>query len=197
MNDNYYEESVSTESSKKHRVLKIQLFVFFVIFLVAALMCYIVAASQKAATGSSATKGENAFFTFYLIVAIFFTVFAVLALFLSKRMIYSYDYTYVSGSVHIAKVINNARRKKIDEIDCKKIIKIGRVDSEGFYSTQSGGGAVKTIKCFADKKNIENQVYILTNSTEGRVMYLIECSDTLLSYIVGFTGKTVLAEDFE
>ena len=48
-----------------------------------------------------------------------------------------------------------------------------------------------------DKKNIENQAYILINSTEGRIMYLLECSDTLLSYIVGFTGKTVLAEDFE
>lgn len=197
MNDNYYEESVSTENSKKHRVLKIQLFVFFVIFLAVALLCYIVAASQKAATGSGATKQENVFFIFYLVVAIFFTGFAVLALFLSKRMIYSYDYIYVSGSVHIAKVINNARRKRIDEIDCKKIIKIGRVDSDGFYSMQSSGGVVKTIKCFADKKNIENQAYILINSTEGRIMYLLECSDTLLSYIVGFTGKTVLAEDFE
>lgn len=197
MNESFYEESVSTENNRKRKLLKTQFKVFFIVFLVVAVVCYIIAASQNSAMSGEKNKEAMGFFIFYLVVAIMSTLMSVLFLILSMRMIFSYDYTYVSGSLSIAKIINNARRKKIADIDCRKILSIGRVGSDSFYTQQESAGISQTVKCYADKNNDENHIYLLVNSNAGKTMYLLECSDSLVSCILNFTGNSVLAKDFE
>ena len=82
---------------------------------------------------------------FYLIPLILFFLSGFLFGRFKNKSYMDYDYTFVTGSIRVAKVIKNIKRKFIIKFDAKDIEKIGKYDSGTYQKYLSMPGVVKMI----------------------------------------------------
>ena len=112
------------------------------------------------------------------------------------RLNLSYDYTFVSGELRIAKVININKRKLVVRIQSEDIIQLGDTDNVSFDNLRADPNT-KTILCTSNEEAAEDKffMYILVNDN-GKKLYVLECRELLLMNILKFVKRTTLESDY-
>lgn len=121
-----------------------------------------------------------------------------LVLFLWKRkMNVSYDYSFVTGELRIAKVFNVNRRKFLYNIDSAGIQKMGDADSPSFERVASDP-SIKRVVCTPNAEPAEGKffLYIVTSEAAGRFVYILECREELLVNLLKFVKRGILESDY-
>jgi len=117
---------------------------------------------------------------------------------LKNKFCVEYDYSFISGTIRVSRVIANLKRKNIYDFEFRKIEKIGYYDSETYNKYQKSPG-VKCVYLTANKTPMENKdfYYIVANLKDGKKLMLIECTKSFIMAIIRFTGMTVLERGFK
>lgn len=108
----------------------------------------------------------------------------------------SYDYSFVSGELRIARVYNVNKRKLVTRFDCQEIIQFGDVDSPA-YERFASAPDTKTVLCTSNVEAAEGKffMYILIEDN-GKKLYILECREALLMNILKFVKRTTLDSDY-
>ena len=114
-----------------------------------------------------------------------------------KRINVSYDYTFVSGELRIAKVFNVNRRKFLYRISPENVLQVGDMDSDSYERLRLDPG-IKQIVCTPNYTPQEGKffLYIQTAENTGRKLYLLECREEMLVNILRFVKRGTLATDY-
>jgi len=121
----------------------------------------------------------------------------ILFSFFKKRFYIEYDYTFVSGSFRVAKVIKNYKRKPVLMFDASNIERLGKYDSETYQKYESMPGIKKMILT-SNKYALEGKefYYLVVNYEGEKKLLIIECTKTLLINLLQFTKRSILEEGF-
>jgi hypothetical protein len=115
---------------------------------------------------------------------------------LKNRYNVSYDYSFVSGELRIARVINISKRKLLVRIQAEDILQLGDVDNSSFEGLRADPNT-KTVICTSNEVAGEGKffMYILV-SDNGKKLYVLECRELLLMHILKFVKRTTLESDY-
>ena len=108
-----------------------------------------------------------------------------------------YDYTFITGTIRISKVIKNVKRRKILSFDTSNIEKIGRYGSPSYVRFSSSPDKKRLVltsnKAAAEGKDF---YYIATRADGQSYLLVLECTDELLRNILRFSGKNAFEDGF-
>ncbi len=185
--DVFYEESsIAREGAKEAKKYKV-VHVISNIFLALGILALIF--------GFSFVPLNSAWLLWGFICSWFFIVWFVL-LKLKARYNVNYDYSFVSGELRIARVININKRKPLTRIQAEEMIQIGDVDNTAFEGLRADPNT-KTVYCTSNAEPAEGKffMYIWVNDN-GRKLYVLECREELLLHIMRFVKRSVLESDY-
>ena len=113
---------------------------------------------------------------------------------LKNRFNQSYDYVFVEDELRITRVYNGKRRKFIITLRSEEILKIGWVERDSFENTLRGMQGKKPQIMTPNREPAEGKefIYILASISGEKTLYVIECRQTLLEYLVAVAGRTKL-----
>ena len=152
------------------------------------------------------------FFYFYNLENFSVLVFAIsvllpIALFLFFRimlgrmknsMYVDYDYTYVSGSIRISKIIRKIKRKNILKFEAGDIVQMGKYGSESYEKLEKSPGIKKMILTSNQTPSDGCDFFYLQVNTEGSNKLLIfDCSEKFMATILRYSNKTILEKDYK
>ena len=128
---------------------------------------------------------------------IFFGLMWFLLFTLKKRINVSFDYTFVSGELRIAKVFNINRRKFLYKIQPDEILQLGDVENDS-YDRLKTDPSTKEILVTPNREPAEGKffMYILTAGNAGKRLYILECREELLINILKFVKRGTLESDY-
>ena len=145
-------------------------------------------------------KGVNVFLTILsnLIPTFIFIIIGILLLKLKNRFCVDYDYIFVSGSLRIAKVINNKNRKPILKFNCSCIEKIGPIDSK-LYNSYLNNLSVKTEFMTSNENPAEGKhfYYIVINLNSQKQMIVLESTRNFIINVFKFSNMNVRDEELK
>ena len=134
---------------------------------------------------------------FYFIPLVMFFLGGFLFGRFKNKLYVEYDYTFVSGSIRVAQVIKNIKRKFVLKFDAKDIEKIGKYDSDTYKKYESMPSVVKMIftsnYTAADNKEF---YYIVANIDGEKKLMVYECTEMFIVNVLKFSNKMVLEEEF-
>lgn len=152
------------------------------------------------------------FFYFYNIENFNLLVFAVSALLpfalflffgimlgrIKNTMFVDYDYTYVSGSIRISKVIRRIKRKNILKFETSDIVQMGKYGSETYLKIEKMPGVKKMILTGNQTPSEGNDFFYLQVNTEGvNKLLVFDCSEKFMATILRYSNKTILEKDYK
>lgn len=108
-----------------------------------------------------------------------------------------YDYTFVTGSIRVARVIKNIKRKFMIKFEASSIEKIGKYGSNTYNKYEIMPGVTKMIftSNYAATEG-KDFYYIVTNVDGDKKLMIFECTELFIVNILKFSNKTVLEEEF-
>ena len=116
---------------------------------------------------------------------------------IKNKFYVDYDYTFVTGSIRISKVIANVKRRHIISFETSQIEMIGKYDSDTFNKYNSMPGLSKQIfTSNVSPDNGKDFYYIVVNSA-SKYLFVLECTETFIVQILKFAGKSILEKDFK
>lgn len=122
---------------------------------------------------------------------------AAIFYFIRRKLLLYFDYTYISGELRIIRVINGKTRRKFLIVQCKDIYRLGKVGSATFEKLRATPG-IKLKKATPNGLDAQNQLYYLAAKCAGEnVLIILECEEELLSYIVSYSGRSIIEEDYD
>ena len=131
----------------------------------------------------------------YFVILAGITAVAAIVLFFGGRLFYNfYDISYVSGSVRIIKVINNAYRRLAVTFDTKDILAVGKIFGEPF-DKYSKDKSVKRIYASASRLT-ENDFCVLCYTKFGTTIVYMQYDEKFISYLLRGAGVKVFDKDF-
>ena len=149
-----------------------------------------------------AMKAEDRGSAIALLIFLLFMLFLFsgpwLACFLLKRRInLSYDYTFVSGELRIAKVFNINKRKFLCRIQPEEILQLGDVENESYDRLRSDP-STKQVLFTPNAEPAEGKffLYILVGESGVKKLYILECREELLVNILRFVKRGILESDY-
>ena len=125
--------------------------------------------------------------------------FSILFLVLRNRHCLDYDYTFVSGSIRISKIIKEVKRRAVCKFEASQIEKIGKVGSRD-YNALIDLKNVKLIIATSNKTETDekNFYYMLVSGIEEKkVLIILECTETFIKTVLKFANRYVLEKDFK
>lgn len=194
--DMLYEESATCNRENAESKL-------YTVFLVLSVVCIAFAAitiffATAAIQGFFADEALTTFGKiFYTIVWIAF-ILAFLGggaafWFLKKRFNISYDYSFVEDELRVTKVFNGRSRKFLTTISADAILRIGWCEKPSYRDVLRGiQGKPKFLtpnKTPAEEKDF---VYVLVSGSLGKTLYVLECRQILVEYLVQAAGVNKL-----
>ncbi len=184
--DIFYEESSiannAKKESKKYRIFQILSYVFFAVGLLSIMVgCYF---------------PPKQFLIWLLMCSSWFFVGWFVLFKMKNRYNVNYDYSFVSGELRIARVINVNKRRLVTRIASEDIIQIGDVENTAFDGFRADPNT-KTVFCTSNSEAAEGKffMYILA-SDNGKKLYVLECREELLMNMLKFVKRTVLESDY-
>ncbi len=132
-----------------------------------------------------------------LVPAIVFLLIGILLGIAKNKFYVDYDYTFITGSIRISKVIKNVKRKCLIKFDTSNIEKLGKYGGDTYFKYEKMPG-VKKIFLTSNNAPITNKdFYFLTVNHEGeKKLLVIEVSQAFIINIIKFSNKQILDEDF-
>lgn len=212
--DVLYEESAVNASlsrgKKAYNVLNVLSKIFGVISLIALLffLYFLFAVIAGKPTNASPSDEYAALLQTYETVkagAFVFGSFLVLfggvwlwCVFFKRRVNVSYDYTFVSGEIRIAKVFNVNRRKFLFRISSEDILQLGDVESDS-YDRLKADPMTKEVVCTSNETPATGKFFLYIHALDGtamRKLYILECREEMLVNILRFVKRGTLAPDY-
>ena len=113
---------------------------------------------------------------------------------LKNRYNQSYDYLFVEDELRITRVFNGKKRKFIITIKAEEILKIGWCEKDSFENTLRGMQGKKPCIMTPNREPAEDKefIYILVSIGGEKTLYVIECRQMMLEYLVAAAGRTKL-----
>ncbi len=109
-----------------------------------------------------------------------------------------YDYTFTSGTLSFAKVINNKKRKLMFKFESSDIEKVGRVGSKDFSTIlEQQGVDVYVLTANEDAAAGKELFYILTPIETRKTVIVLECTQQFIANIVKYCGKRIIEEGYK
>lgn len=180
MNEILYEESVEPKNLKMQKtfytVYSILMWISIAVSIV--LVCF-----------------GGLIFTPFLVLLILFVISAIIFAFVRTRVYYCVDYTFVSGSTRIIKVVNYKRRKKVLVFDAKEVDTVGKVGSETFEKLFKTPNLKKVYA--TPNSSFDDAYYVFLTQNGVKYMVIMECKETYLSHLVSFAGRNVVEKDYK
>lgn len=189
--DLLYEESASSNRAQAESK-------FYTLFLVVSVICFVIAGVtaffatsviQEVAVSDAETEQK----VFSVVSWIFFILIFVgggfAFWFLKKRFNLSYDYSFVEDELRVTKVFNGRSRKYFTTISADFILRIGDCEKPSFRDV-SRGIQGKTVYLTPNKTPAEGKkfIYVLVGGSLGKRLYVLECRQILLEYLVRSAG---------
>ena len=212
--DVLYEESAvnqkSKKAEKKYKILNVISWIVFALGIFCALIFFTLCLPYFLTSMDSAPPedvsvedwqgqiaGGRGMGIFIIMQFVFFALVWVMLYMLKKRVNISYDYTFVSGELRIAKVFNINRRKLVVRIDAAEILQLGDVDNESYDRLRADPG-IKQEVVTPNEEPSEGKffMYVLIGGSNGRKMYVLECREELLVNILKFAKRGTLESDY-
>lgn len=197
--DKLYEESAVSNRERTEQK-------FYMFYLVLSIICFVIGAivtffATSFIQGIVADKGLT---TFGKVFNIFFQVFLIVVFwgggvtfwFIKKRFNVSYDYSFVEDELRITKIFNGRSRKYLTTIRSDSILKIGWCEKPSYQNVLRGlQGKPKFLtpnKTPAEEKDF---IYVLVSGSLGKTLYVLECRQILLEYLVQSAGINKLERE--
>ena len=168
------------------------MFLFSAIFF--TILLFIMFSISPEALGEDFSIGD--FFLFnvlpLLVICIIFYAMYIYLRIKKHNYLVDYDYTFISGELRIARVLNGLKRKPVAKIDCRDISVLGKKSSDKFlrYKTMPG---VKTIIATPneDAEGAEDFIYFMVSQYKGeKCIIVFEPSANYLINIKKFASIT-------
>lgn len=190
MQEIFYEETALTVNAKSSKTKYTVFNIIFVIACISAGIWFLWTIFDVFFT-------ENANIVFSLLFSLLpTTIFVAIAVFAAKLRDGSYcdyDYTYVTGSIRISKVINNKKRSFVIKFDVRDVEMMGRYDSPTY---QKYSNITKPTILTSNEQPDQGKAffYIVVNCPEKKLLVL-ECTETFIANILKETGVRTLEKE--
>ncbi len=185
--DVFYEESSvaknESKGRKKYKVLNVFFIIFVILFAITVWLFIMNIGSVEGMIfwGMQALSWFGVWFLFYK---------------WKSKVNVNYDYTFVSGDLRIAKVINVNKRKLVAKFDCEDIIQVGDVESSAFDRFRSDPGT-KFILCTSNDEAAQGKFFMYIHANyNGKKLFVLECREELLMHMLKFMKRTALDHDY-
>lgn len=137
---------------------------------------------------------------FNIIIAFLPPVLIIISGFLFGKFKYKfyidYDYILISGTIQIAKIFNESKRKEVLSFETRDIEKIGMYGSDTYekYATYSGiiNSILTSNTVPSEKKDF---YYFVVNCQGNKYLLVFECTETFIINVLKFTSKRVLEQE--
>ncbi len=176
----FIEESIDMQNPKEGK--RKQIFVIFLCIL-SVILCLISFAFFSMIPAEDGNKNLTSIWVYviYFIPVLLFGALAIYFFFKRNDFVNSYDYTFVSGSLRIARVLNYVKRVPLIKIEANEIMSIGLVDSQKFLRIQSG--------------KIDKKIFATPNyKTSKRLMFIqARCGGDVKLIYVELSKNMILA----
>lgn len=108
------------------------------------------------------------------------------------RIFADYDYTFISGSIRVSKVINNVKRKNVIKFDTDFIEKVGKYNSETFKKIEKYSNVKKIILTSNCKPSDgKDFYYIFLSDNSGKKLLIFDCSQLFIHNVLSFCKRHV------
>lgn len=135
------------------------------------------------------------FYSTQFIIFAAMSLITIIVLLFGGRLFYNYyDISYVSGSIRIIKVVNNAYRKMAVTFETKDIITVGRVLSPAF-DKYAKDKSVKRIYASPNRLT-ENDFCVYCSTKYGQTLVYMQYDEKFISYLLRGAGVKVFTKDF-
>jgi len=140
------------------------------------------------------------FLGFFIQVLLPFGMFLATGILLGRyknKLYVDYDYTLVSGSLRISKVINKSKRRGFMKFDITSILQLGKYGS-GTYEKISKSPNVKTFILTSNVNPSEGKdfFYLHVSHGDGQRLLVFECTETFMATILRYSNRTILEKDY-
>ncbi len=107
-----------------------------------------------------------------------------------------YDYTFITGTIKIAKVTKFVKRQLLTTFDYSQIERIGSFGSDTYFEYASRDD-ISAQMFSSNKTESEGKrfMYIVVNSYGSKNIYVLEVTNEFIKNILAFTGKRVLEKE--
>ena len=187
MQEIFYEESSKCQNEKSEKVKYTIFFVLSILSFFLSLLWFFIIIYFL-------VIDENFFvkLLIFLIPLIVFLTSGILFFNIKNKFCIDYDYSFISGTIRISKVINNSLRKKLYDFTTKTIEKVGCVDST-LYNEYLKNNTIKKVYLTSNDNSSEGKdfYYILINSNAEKELLIIECTKTFIINVLKFSKPTV------
>ncbi len=193
MQEIFYEETATildeTKTSKKYNLFKIISNVSYILFTIYAVILLVFFVPEK----------NNPIFSiiYSLFPLIILLVVAIVCGKYKNTLYVEYDYTFITGTIKVSKIIKNSKRKSVISFDTYNIEKIGNYDSPLYKKYELMPGINKKILTHnSSPLDNKNFYYIVANVNSQKYLLVFECTQQFIFNIIKFSKKTVLEERF-
>lgn len=198
MQELFYEETAVYRNEKSEKSKYYTFYVLCIFFLIVA--CAYVGLMLGTTDFDKLGTG-NTFLNVLLIVipAIGFLITSGLFFILKNKFCLDYDYTFVSGSLRISRVIKNSRRRFLYSFTTDKIEKLGKFGSDTFFDYLKFPN-LKVVQLTANKSPSEGKDFfylVVNNIDKTKVLLVFECTEQLMVNILKYSNKYIIEKDYK
>ncbi len=190
----FYEESaISTREKAERRSYLVFHIASIVMLIIAALLVLFSLTSVPSILGDEELTGVQKVVSIvvWCLPILSLVGFFFLFRYIKRKFNVSFDYTFVEDELRVTKVFNNKSRKHLHTFKADQILQIGYVDSASFERTIAGIQGKKAIPLTPNREPAEGKmfIYLLYTSSVGKKVYVLECRQELLEYLVFAAGR--------
>ena len=188
MEEMFYEESAIGRNKKAEKTKYVAVIILAIIsFVLAFLNAYYIVYFVN-------IKNVNVFLTIliHFIPGIILIAIGILLLKLKNRFLVDYDYTFISGSIRISKVVNNNNRYRIFKFDISNILKIGEYDSDYFKKVSNEPDTKPLILTSNNTPEDDKSFYYIHLIKDSKKHLLVlECSKQFVINVLRYSKRTI------
>lgn len=185
MIESFLEENVTRKDTQfvKHKYRLFQIASIFSIILGCVGLVFAYLSLYLPVEEGSSFKSVVVVLIFYMVMAIGFFVLAYVFRRLRNNSIVDYDYTFVSGSLRIAKVVNQSKRRPLIAVDCSTIEAMDKIEADTFKRYETMAGMKKVTATPNMDVDGVNLYYLFCKKDSQPTLLIFEPSDALLVQI--------------
>lgn len=128
----------------------------------------------------------------FIVTIILFIVFKKI----SNKSYVEYDYSFLSGSIRVAKVPKNGYRRGVIKFDAVQIERIGKVDSVVYNNLSHMPGVKKyNLTCNTSSSNDVTLYYMFVRHEGMKKLLIFDCSKIFIATVLRFCNRNVLEKN--